>query len=445
MPSISQNDEDMLLSSVQKVASLVDEGLSPDDAVEKVARDGQLAPGAISVLCHGFNTGRQLHQMRENTETLKKYASFELANSSKVISRIYSKPEVKEASVNLEQLMAKRREQLNPDSRQKLAQAPLPVWCEKKAEAPAEKKPSRLDQLREFELSKRAYDESRLDICHHENKMQGLFSKFADQMFGKNFAEVETVCRSRFGPLVTPVFDYLAALPVFERCKRANDQQVIKAAVSFQQAPYSTVAAIVEASQGLANAKNQSQACKIACDQAADQLRIPRVTPQAQKAASSKEVSGNVKNDEVGLLFRKRAFLGYPAVGMAMGNGVGKMLGDYPKTKNDMIDDEIRKLDDPEHLNEMRKIRASAMLNSMITDPEDPISGFDPDEVVGAYNEISRLAPNSSEQPAVIRPLLQRRLQGNVQPFEAKEITDIEKGITAARSPSRSILENVAG
>ncbi len=92
----------------------------------------------------------------------------------------------------------------------------------------------------------------------------------------------------------------------------------------------------------------------------------------------------------------------------------------------------------------MRKIKAHSMLNSMLTDPDSPISGHDPDDVIGAYNEISQLAPRAAEQPAAVKPLLARRLQGNVQPFEAKEITDIEKGITATRNstPNTSLLKD---
>lgn len=446
MPSISQNDEQTLLTAVQKVATLVESGLSPDSAIEKVARDSQFAPGTINILCHSFNTGRQLHQMRENTETQKKFASFELANPSKVISAIYGKTQTKEASVDVERLIAKRREQLNPDNRSKLAQAPLSSPFEKAASsATTADKPVPQHQLfREYELSKVAYNEARLDVCRCEDRIRGLFHKLATELFSRDLAEVEAVARSRFGKLAEPIFDHITSLPTFSRRKRASDNMLIKSAVSFQQTPYSTVEEIVKLATDLAKFRTALESRKVACDAAADKLRLPHVTHGVKKEASTqKEVTGNADSD-VGPLFRKASFLVPPALGVAIGSGVGRTVGNYPKEKADLIDDEIHKLDDPAHMNEIRKIRTSAMLNSMLTDPDDPISGFDPDEVVGAYNEISRLAPHSSEQPAVIRPLLQRRLQGNVQPFEAKEITDIEKGITSARSPARSILDNVS-
>jgi hypothetical protein len=75
------------------------------------------------------------------------------------------------------------------------------------------------------------------------------------------------------------------------------------------------------------------------------------------------------------------------------------------------------------------------MLQGMMTDPDDPVSGHDPDQVLNAYNEIAQLAPHLAEQPAALRPALARRLQGGVQPFETKELADTEKSIVQSRRP----------
>jgi hypothetical protein len=141
---------------------------------------------------------------------------------------------------------------------------------------------------------------------------------------------------------------------------------------------------------------------------------------------------------------QKKAFLTSPAMGAFLGNSVGRIVGDGPKSKNDLIEDEWLDLEDPKHQNEMRKIKAHAMLNGMLSDPDSPISGHDPDHVIEAYNELSQLAPRVAEQPAAVRPILSRKLQGNTQPFEAKEITDIEKGISGSRSstPNTSLLRD---
>ena len=119
-------------------------------------------------------------------------------------------------------------------------------------------------------------------------------------------------------------------------------------------------------------------------------------------------------------------------------------IGEYPKTKDDLIEDAWMDLEDPGHQNEIRKIKAQAMLNQLMTDPDDPISGYEPDKVLQAYNEIASMTPRIAEQPAALRPLLRRRLQGHQEPFEAKEMTDIEKGLSASRqgTPSTNLLSD---
>ena len=91
-------------------------------------------------------------------------------------------------------------------------------------------------------------------------------------------------------------------------------------------------------------------------------------------------------------------------------------------------------LGSPDHENELRKIRAQVMLAEMMSDSENPISGHDPEEVLAAYNDLAQLAPRIAEQPAAVQPLLAKRLAGNVEPFEVKEIGDIEKTLAATKS-----------
>jgi hypothetical protein len=115
---------------------------------------------------------------------------------------------------------------------------------------------------------------------------------------------------------------------------------------------------------------------------------------------------------------------------------LSRSIGAAPKSTGELVDDAWLDLEDPQHANELRKIKTHAMINSMMTDPDSPISGHDPEKVLQAYNEIAQLAPRAAEQPAVLGPLLRRRLEGHAEPFEAKEMTDIEKGLAASKAPT---------
>src|ERR1019366_5993256 len=132
---------------------------------------------------------------------------------------------------------------------------------------------------------------------------------------------------------------------------------------------------------------------------------------------------------------KKQAFLSGPAMG-AMGAVMGRTLGQTPKTKDVLVEDAWMDFEDPEHQNELRKIRAHAMLNQLLTDPDDPISGHDHDRVLRAYNEINQVAPRIAENIATLRPHLRRRLEGHQEPFEVKELADTEKGLSQTKSPT---------
>ena len=111
-------------------------------------------------------------------------------------------------------------------------------------------------------------------------------------------------------------------------------------------------------------------------------------------------------------------------------------MGSVTKTRGDLVDDAWMGLEDPEHENELRKIKAHAMINQLLTDPDDPISGHDPDKVLAAYNEISQAAPRVAENAATLRPALRKRLMGHTEPFESKELLDIEHGLAKTKMPT---------
>lgn len=462
-------DEARLIAAVKRAAALVaDGGLTPDAAIEKVARDEKFGPGMINVLCQGYNTGRQLEQMRDSKTATDKFAGFALANPAAVIARVFAgNPGATKEAYDAPPSAVLARRQAEKDGRRtgltKAASGPVALVDAKPG--PVGTPDAGAAQKRAYarhERAKRAFEEARRLASKAEDDLRSHVGKLAsDLVGGPPLAVVEAVCRNRYGDAVTPLFDLVGALPQFRREKRAGDDlAVIREEVDFRRAPYKTVEACVLAAQSVARTRlcrdqsyqeavKAAEACGLpfpaglaATSGGAKASRRQPSSAPAKEAASKEAEDGADAAPDRSLL--KEGFLTSPAFGIAAGNAIGKIVGDVPKTKADMIEDQWLELEDPAHHNELRKVRAHAMLNSMMTDPDDPISGFEPDQVVTAFNEISQLAPRVAEQPAVMRPLLQRRLQGNVQPFEAKEIADIEKGIatTRARTPSGSLLQN---
>lgn len=92
---------------------------------------------------------------------------------------------------------------------------------------------------------------------------------------------------------------------------------------------------------------------------------------------------------------------------------------------------------DPVHDAEMNRIKTQAMLNDFLAN--DPvISTYDQDEVFTAFNQVSQMVPRASIQPAVMRGQLRKLLQQQdaMEPFEANQLVDVEKGLKSIQEPA---------
>ena len=500
MAEMTTHDEEKLLAATKRAGDLVESGgLSPDAAIEKVAREAKFGPGEIEMLCYAHNTGRQLAQFNKAASVLDKLAEFPLADPAKVIAAVYP---AEKAAADRPAPAARHLDYMLPPSWLDAAAAPglekaaLDLPPTPKADPPP---PDPKDVMRkrygDFERVKLAHEQARQDALRAEEavlwQVAGLTDYFQEP--GRlPFAVVEKVAGHAFGPaavtLLTAVHQRLKS-----REKRAADtpDTIIRQHVRLTDRPFTAIQAAMAAGRELVEKRAAVEQTGAAFAAAKEGVTGPFAAGRAGTAAPARPTSAEKTamgllgwGSEVGAIAagdilahkathaepgdaeaahmfddtdaeiaqvrraaagrQKQAVLNSPAFGAFLGNSVGRIVGDGPKSKNELIEDEWLDLEDPKHQNEMRKIKAHAMLNGLLTDPDSPISGHDPDEVLSAYNEISSLAPRVAEQPAAIRPILARRLQGNVQPFEAKEVTDIEKGIAATRAstPNTSLLKD---
>ena len=118
-------------------------------------------------------------------------------------------------------------------------------------------------------------------------------------------------------------------------------------------------------------------------------------------------------------------------------------LPELPEKKEEKVNEspEYLALADPSQEAEIRKYRAQALLSELMSN-DDVISGYSPDDVLSAYNEMVEAAPRIATTAAYVRPELRRRLAGNPQPFEATELANLEKTLAQTRETGQSILKN---
>jgi hypothetical protein len=249
-------------------------------------------------------------------------------------------------------------------------------------------------------------------------------------------AEVEWNARKLFGPSATDVFDFVAT-----RIKeaRAGNPPRIARPVLVTQEPYASIKAAIDNAVSYVEARQAVKALEAGASTKIAEITRPfyeRHTTGTTRVLGA--VSSTYSPVKVGSLLTS------VAAGMGANLGAGMQSAIQPKPTSDLISDIGLELDDPQHNDELKAIESKGMLNDFLANDE-VISGFDPQEVAEAYNEIVQLAPSSAAQPAIMRPLLRKRLSaGAVEPFEAQQMADIEKTVRQTAQVGRQGGQNVS-
>lgn len=429
--TLNSVEERQLVEAVKEAVDLVDsKGMSPDDAIEKVATDYKFGRGRIEAMAFAYNTGRQTSQWNQSTNILDKLAGFDLADPAKIIAKIYGDKVDKHAQDRVHEEYDHPPDWLQHQHREKVARAPLPESPKPEPYAPdpmhaLHKAYGLKDHVKQAvdELSRRA-GASEDRVRRHVAELVTYFRKAAHDR--APFAHVEAVAKTYMGKNAAPLLDM-----VYKQAKllekRADDKLKTMPAYDTRLEPFTIIRDGIKAAEECSYARRMLVAGREKAASATEEAFRP----------FSKAGERKVQEPASAIWSEKAAgLLGTPAVGAMVGTMLGRTIGNVPKTKDDMIEDAWLDLEDPAHQNELRKIKAHSMLNSLMTDPEDPISGHDPDKVLAAFNEISQVAPRAAETAATLRPMLRRKLEGHQEPFEAKEMTDIEKGVAQTKAPT---------
>lgn len=440
MDTLTPAEEEQMISAVKRAVDLVDdEGMTPDQAMLKIAREHGYGRGQIEFLCAGYNTGRQTDQRIKQANILAKLKPFPLADSAAVVRELYSgpKPVEKTASVHEDYLTPPTF--LTDDLERASALTSL-GGTEKTASvaAPVDPPKSFHRLVGEIEREKRAGDEAGRKASNAEDRVRGhvcelvgYFKKFAADRIP--FATFEKIAEMYRGDVIKPLIELVYNGARLTEKRAGDSVPLTKDPINWHAMPYSALDDCVKFAKDV-HAHRQTQTKHVEKTAQLQEAVLRPFHQAADQPPPRSSLAGSPLYSE-----KVAGIFGTPA-GIAVGSLLGRAMDDVP-TKQKLVEDAGRDLDDPAHQNEIRKIRTQAMLTGMMSDPDDPISGYDPETVLSAYNELSQMAPHTADQPAALRPLLRRRLEGHTEPFEAKELTDIEKGLSPAKSPS--IMPNV--
>jgi hypothetical protein len=493
----NDRDEKKLLLAIDKVTDLVDKGkLPPTEAVIKVAKEEKLSPGEIRLVCSAYNNGKQIAQFESNKNALDKLADFVLADADKVISAIYGSSEnnlfKKSSEINDIFEMKKYAFDLPPywweeyektawlkslDGNLLKTAATETIFPEIKNKTQEENNNplKNYDTLRKsHQYIKAAIDQLHKESCtlkeeirrnvnnlknylsYNENYRisnqtikEGIDAYFGDNIYGMQLKEL------LFGNIKE------------ENIKKAQVKKLEK--LSIDDYPLNKFAESVNLTKKYVQINNkineldkqkkeiESDLKKIAqhvcfgsidknknifnIDLHKEKINSPYYLDLKKNFLTKKgESSSPVKTGPglSGLVSSAAKNVGYLAIGQ-------KIIGSKQDKKNKRDDEasEIEEkyyeyLNSPTHVNKLKYIEGLPVVISAMLDEEDPISGHKPEKVLKAYNELAANIPDLVNNPTVIKPILRKYLAGNFEPFEAKEILDMEEKYLR----SKHILKN---
>lgn len=431
MEKLSKEDERRVISALQSSVNLVNDGMHPNDAIAKIAEAQQFGPPLVQRMVEAMNVSKTLSHFKQASGA-RRADSFPLADASVIMEKLYPSeviaPSTKEAAAYVPAELMKPGQQ----SFMKVSRAlqPLPYKKAEIASYPQDPQiiANQVHATRRGLQTKVANAKSLYRAAFH--KTMSLAEKVAEHfslVTHEPWEVVEKKAYAEYGDLGRKMMD-LVQVHSGKHIKRASYTARPSAIFDPSREPYKSLAKMAEAADEMNKLANEAVDQQMTLE--AFEQKHGFVQPKQAAALSETLVPG----------FKKAAFDLGTSVASSLTNQVvthaPKALGLSDPNSDSARRDALNDILDPEHEAALNSVKVKSMLNDFVSN--DPILGsYDPTEVTAAYNHIAQLAPQTAMQPAVMRGMLRKILQqgGVMEPFEAHQVSEIEKRLMGLKVP----------
>jgi hypothetical protein len=426
VPRMSKEGEVRLRAALDEVVDLVNDGEHPDDAIYKVASERSLPIGHVNLMVNAYNTGRTTRHREAHDSLLEKAADFPIADPVAILDRLFpaqvkSAAAVERASgISIEYSLSPTwYDRSRRDSSMEKAAAVAP-WAMTDRPVPAypsvrdEEAGERIKITRQKAAA--AEESERREASRIQDEIVAKFEKLAEFFAtpgNLRLPDVKENVETLFGKEGMAVYNHL---------RRTRPTLLKRAGIGrFHSAmgePYHTIGRIVELSSLLRQLVPEQEKQAASRRTALEALSVP-FAPARRGSILDPLSSSGAEKAAGGFEHNLGALMAHDFLGQ-----ITDTL--RPDEKENVVQKQLSQIATPEHEQELRNIQTRAMLEDMLAgDPV--ISGYDRDEVMGAFNDLSRLAPRASQQPLLMQGLLRKRLQqGALDPFESDSIVGTE-------------------
>lgn len=477
---LSKRDERMIVDALERVIAATNAGARPDDAVRKEAEAGGFSPEIVRRMAEAFNTSRTLAHFKTAGEK-DRGSSFPLVDAQVVLNELYPETVVHPAKAASAQEIPFCYSR--PETRDFFAKsaavaskttvlAPYPSDPRDAADRLFDKKGS---LLKEIDGTKSRFRQSVWKMSDYADKAAEYFSL----LNRLPFAEVERNVVGELGKTGKGVMDLVyrkaglkearysgeseprlfdAGIPpfsvIFKIAETAEEASRLSDEVAELEESYGDFAKEAGFPSPFAPTTGPGRLDEVLFDPAHIPFGDNPLLPSPKFAADvSISFSVPAKKDDEDEEEEEGEEEGEEEKEEGDGEGGEKEKTPRPFAKGALLEDlagnaetavmsalglsgsgdkataqAVSEATDPIHESRLRSIGVRAMLNDFLAN--DPIiSGYDPDNVIGAYNQFSQLSPNVAQQPAVARAVLRNMLQSDavIQPFDAEQLSRLNK------------------
>lgn len=421
---LSAADEQKIMSSLNDISGLVANGSAPNDAIVKIAGDIGLQPGHISLVVNAYNTGATNVNREDGNDVFAKAANFELADTATILEELYP-TNVKTSAQLVKSVVVSDDYDVSPggwQKRQKVANAAtriLPPLIDPNTNKPVTKvaaypgdpqrpallaRNSVLAGRRNLEEGRRVKSASADALRHSFSDLCYFFRQYGRPSFGDVIKNAGVF----FGGDGTTVMNAVAAqTPGL----RYHDEKPRGESHSMLDEVYTKISSVIAATKAYKDQVTTFTQLEQSTKKATEDTIRPFLYPHFQSVLtpSSEKAAG----------------------GLGMGLAASMLHRAFSRPSNpDMapaVQKYVRQATDPAHEDELRRIKAQAMLSSLMAGDE-VISGYDHEEVLDAYNDIAALSPRAADNKLLMQALLRKQLtQGAQDPMDLDQMLGMEE------------------
>jgi hypothetical protein len=393
MKPLSRQEESRLIGSVEEAIGYTNNGMSPNEAIEKVARDRQYTPEYINRMVQAFNKSKSVFMLKKASADTRANA-FDIADASVIIKNIYE-PEMSKVANASPELPGSM---LEVDFHSGNLADKLASLRDERAAARDIHPNSAYKRLHDhMHTCKGIQEQLYFKIQEHKYAMEKAFQKAAEYMAPMSSRELKKVAQHVInaypssGNRAMRCVGSIMHRPIPEMDKTANS------AIFPNKEPYISITEAFNQAERMAEAE----------------VHHADFEKKAESFLSS--MSANA------------------AANLLTGIGMDpKNLSDIvsAKKKPRPLEEEL----DPSHFNELKGIEARRQFTNLaLEDPE--LKNYDYKDLVRAYNTSVQTVPDAYNNPVVLKNMMINNLQtsGIKDKFELQQEVKLQKDLSKER------------